>query len=101
MNERIKAFMRILVTAVAMINAILVAKGISPIPFDETAVTQFVSDAVAGAATFWVWWKNNNITKEAMSAQLHLNELKKGYSPDDGEMENMENENIKEGELNE
>ena len=101
MKERIKAIVRIVALGVLFTNSILAAKGLSPIPFDEQAVTETVSDIATGLMSVYVWWKNNNLTKEAQSAQLHLNELKKGYNPDDKEMDNMENEKIEEGELHE
>jgi len=101
MKEKIKAIVRIVALGVLFMNSILAAKGISPIPFDEKTVTESVSNIATVVMSVYVWWKNNNITKEAQSAQLHLNELKKGYSPDDKEMDNVENEWIGEGELHE
>lgn len=101
MKERIKAIIRIVALGILFVNSILATKGISPIPFDEQAVTESVSNIATVLMSVYVWWKNNNITKEAQSAQMHLNELKKGYNPDDKEMDNMENEIIEEGELNE
>lgn len=68
-RERIKAVARLIVTVLLIINSILTAKGHSPLPFDETALMQGVSDALAAAATIWAWWKNNNITHAAITAQ--------------------------------
>lgn len=76
MNERVKAFVTIVATAVAFLNAILTAKGMNPIPFSEEAVYSVVSEIVSGILILYAWWKNQNITANAISAQQFLNTLK-------------------------
>ena len=66
-----KAFIRIVVALVGAVNAILTAKGINPIPFDETLVTEWLSYAFDAAMVLWVWWKNAPITKAAQEAQMY------------------------------
>ena len=75
-KESSKAIIRLIVAAILLINSILTAKGINPIPFDENAFTDIA---------IWVWWKNNNVTKSAQYAQESLKELKKTHI-DDGEV---------------
>ena len=77
MTERVKAVIRIVALFVTAINALLVAKGINPLPFDESTVTEVACYIVAGLVALWNWWKNNNITEQAIDAQHYLNDLKK------------------------
>ena len=67
---------RTAVLVIFWINMILVNKGMSPLPIDESGVTEIISDILAGLATAWAWWKNNNITKAAQEGQLVINEIK-------------------------
>lgn len=77
MNKEIqKAIARLVVTAVLLINGYLTAKGINPLPFDETAAGELASEILAAISCIWVWWKNNNITKSACQAQENCNALK-------------------------
>lgn len=89
MNEVSKAIIRLVVTAVLLLNAALTAKGMNPIPFDANTFTEIATQIVAGLAVIWSWWKNNNVTKAAAYAQESLNELKKTHI-DDGEVETSE-----------
>ena len=68
-NETIKAFIRLLVAAILMLNSVLTAKGLNPIPFDETAFSDIALQIATGLSVLWVWWKNNNITRAAKEAQ--------------------------------
>ena len=65
-NGRPQAITRLIITAVLFVNAILTAKGINPIPLDESAVGEVVSDIALAISTLWAWWKNNNITENAL-----------------------------------
>lgn len=64
-----KAIIRLVVTAVLLVNADLTAKGMNPIPFDANTFTEIAAQIVAGLAVIWSWWKNNNVTKAAAYAQ--------------------------------
>lgn len=73
------AFIRFLVGTILLINAILIAKGMNPIPFDETIFTETMSYIITGLAEAYLWWwKNNNVTKKAIEAQEFLSSIKKG-----------------------
>ena len=85
-KESSKAIIRLIVAAILLVNSILTAKGINPIPFDENAFTDIATQVLAGLGCIWVWWKNNNVTKSAQYAQESLKELKKTHV-DDGEVE--------------
>lgn len=68
-NTRANAIARIIVTFGLLINALLSAQGKNPIPIDEDGIYNIVSQIAAGAAVLWSWWKNANITKNALAAQ--------------------------------
>lgn len=85
MNEISKAFIRLAVVAILAINAVLTAKGMNPIPFDETAFTEWATYLVSGVLTLWYgWWKNNNVTAAAQEAQNTLKAIKEDGDGSDG-----------------
>ena len=88
-KEFSKAVIRLVAAAFLLINALMTAKGINPIPLEESQITDIASQAAAVAACVWVWWKNNNVTKSARYAQQSLKALK-GSHIDDGEEESKE-----------
>ena len=69
MNDRVIAIVRIVALFVTAINALLTAKGINPIPFDENLVAETACYIVAGVTAVWAWWKNNNVTEKALKAK--------------------------------
>ena len=81
-KERIIGLVRIVSLAVLTINSVLTAKGINPIPFDETLVTEVAVYVANGISAFWAWWKNNNMTKEAQAAQVLKDNMKIDGIPD-------------------
>lgn len=86
MNEKSKAIIRLVVQAVLLFNMALTLAGKNPLTVDESALTDWLTTAVTGISSIWIWWKNNNVTKAAEYAQQSLNELKKTHV-DDGEAE--------------
>lgn len=85
MNKEVsKSIIRLVVASFLLINAILTAKGINPIPFDESTLTEIATQIAAGIGCIWIWWKNNNVTSHAQYAQESLNALKAKHV-DDGE----------------
>ena len=77
MSERVKAFIRLAVALVPVINLVLVQFGYSPLPFSQDEVNAGLSSVAAALAIAYAWWKNNNITPEAISLQPTLKELKR------------------------
>ena len=77
MRERVKAIIRLLVALVPVVNILLVELGKSPLPFTESEINAGLSAVVAAIGILYAWWKNNNITEEAISLQPTLNELKR------------------------
>lgn len=78
-----KAIIRLVVAGVLLLNSILTAKGINPIPFDENVFTEVATQIAAGLSCVWVWWKNNNVTKNAQYAQESLQALKETQIDDE------------------
>lgn len=85
MNELYKAIIRLLVTFVLVLNAGLTAKGLNPIPFDESAVTDVLTQLFAAGSIVWSWWKNNNVTKTAQYAQRYKKALQEDGDGSDSE----------------
>lgn len=77
-NETIKAFIRLLVAAILMLNSVLTAKGLNPIPFDETAFSDVALQIATGLSVLWLWWKDNNVTKKARAQKELSNRIAKG-----------------------
>lgn len=75
--------------ALAGINQILAARGLSPIKADAADITSTVSYVCTVAASLWAWWKPNNFTEEArkkydiaqtICEEMLLQEAKKKYA---------------------
>ena len=75
--------------ALAGINQILAARGLSPIKADAADITSTVSYICTVVASLWAWWKPNNFTEEArkkydiaqtIREEMLLQEAKKKYA---------------------
>lgn len=76
-NQRLAAFARLIVPFYALVNAFLLALGYNPLPFSEEKVTAAVNTVIGAIGTLYVWWKNNNITREAQEAQMLHDQVKR------------------------
>lgn len=65
MSNRVKAVIRLMVTVVLTVNALLTASGLNPIPFDEALFTEVATYIVDGAMIVWTWFKDAPMTKIA------------------------------------
>lgn len=79
-NNRVKAITRLIVTGVLFLNAILTASGHNPIPLDESFIGQVVSDIASLVAIVWAWWRNNNLTQDALRLQKWKEDMNKKSS---------------------
>lgn len=77
-SETIKAFIRLLVAAILAFNTVLTAKGLNPIPFDESAFSDVALQIATGLSVIWLWWRNNNVTAKARAQKELSNKLKTG-----------------------
>ena len=69
-------WIRTAVLFISLINEVLTALGMNPLPFSDEAVYQGLSAAVTAASALWAWWKNNSFTKPAQEADRLLKQLK-------------------------
>lgn len=70
MNERVKAIITIVITAVLNIA------NLYGFAVDAGAVVNAVLTVLSFICIAWSWWKNQNVTQEAQTAQIYLNKLK-------------------------
>lgn len=87
-NGKAKAIIRLIVMIVLAVNAALTVAGKNPIPFDKTTFTEVATQVAAGLSIIWSWWKNNNVTDAACTAQGLL-DISKGKT-----MSNLEEEDL-------
>lgn len=59
-----------------LLNLILTACGVNPIPISNEVAYEIISIAVTIVVVFWNAWKNNNFTPAAKAAQKVLNAIK-------------------------
>ena len=76
-NQRLVAFARLIVPFYALVNAFLLSLGYNPMPFSDEEVTAAVNAVIGAVGTLYVWFKNNNVTKEAREAQLLYDQVKR------------------------
>ena len=70
MGERTKAIITIVITAVLNIA------NLYGFAVDAGAVVNAVLTVLSFICIAWSWWKNQNVTQEAQTAQIYLNKLK-------------------------
>lgn len=67
---------RTVVLILALVNTILTACGLNPLPFSDEELYEGVSAAVTVGVSLWAWWKNNSFTQPALIADEYMNKLK-------------------------
>lgn len=75
MKIKSATIIRTIVLAITLINSILTACGINPLPFSEEEVYEGLSAVATVIASIWAWWENNSFTKNAIAADKVLDEL--------------------------
>lgn len=73
MSEKTKAIANLVVDAVLVLNILLQAMGKHPLPVNEEMLYTVVSYTALGIWNIWIWWKNQNVTIEAETAQAYMN----------------------------
>jgi SPP1 family holin len=63
---------RTVVLIFALANQGLTIAGISPLPFEEAEVEQFVSLIITVVASLTAWWKDNDVTKNAIERKKSI-----------------------------
>ena len=74
MEERLMAGIRLLVPL------IMYGLTFAGITLDADLVYCVLLGACGIASTVWAWWKNNNVTEAAQTAQQFLDAIKAGYT---------------------
>lgn len=69
---------RTIVLVITLLNTILTAFGVNPLPFSDDQIYEIVSALVTVVVSLWAWWKNNSFTKAARVADEVLAEIKYG-----------------------
>jgi uncharacterized membrane protein YqjE len=74
MNERLKAFSNLAIALAWMALVLLIMFDV----VDVNKLTAAIAAATAISTEVYVWWKNNNVTKNAQEAQkykIHLDSM--------------------------
>lgn len=67
---------RTIVLFVALANQMLAIAGKEIFPVTEDQIYQIVSLIATVGASIWAWWKNNSFTKNAIKADVVLDQLR-------------------------
>ena len=68
---------RLAILIAALINQVLVSKGIVNFPFTEQELAEGLSFVFTAIASLVCYWKNNSFTEKAQKADKELKEMKK------------------------
>ena len=71
-----QAIVRLAVLFVLFVNQALVMFGWNPLPFSEEEIYAGLSALATAIQAVYVWYRNNNVTKEAEEAQKVLDAKK-------------------------
>ncbi len=71
-----ETIIRTIILAIALTNQILTSTGKNPLPFAEETIYEFITLGATICAAACAWWKNNSFTKEALTADEYLKELR-------------------------
>ena len=63
---------RTIILALALVNQILAACGISVIPIEDETINTIVSTAFTVITAVIAWWKNNSFTQKAIAADMYM-----------------------------
>ena len=85
-------FIRTAFLLIALVNTVLTACGVNPLPFSEDEIYEGLSAIVTAAASLWAWWENNSFTKAAIAADAEYERVKKQEKGSANEYRNEERE---------
>ncbi|MBC6308102.1 phage holin [Listeria sp. FSL L7-1582] len=75
-NVNVSTWVRTALLAVALINQLLAMLGISPLPFDDDMVEQFVTFTFTAVTAIIAFWKNQSFTKAAQASDVQMKMVK-------------------------
>lgn len=76
-TERLIAIVRLVIPVIIMIG------NMAGYALDAGLITNIVMTVATFVAFVWAWWKNNNITEAAQTAQEYLNKLKENIKSEE------------------
>ena len=77
-KERRGALARLIVLAFGLVNSILQGLGYNILPVTDEQIVQVLSDAGVILSALWCYWKNNSLTKPAITGDSIMRALKQG-----------------------
>lgn len=69
---------RTILLVIALVNQILVACGLSPLPIGDDQLELLLSTGATVIAAVWAWWKNNSFTYAAIEGDKLKDSIKAG-----------------------
>lgn len=75
-NNKTHGLVRLAVLVILLLNQTLISLGYNPLPFSEEQIYEGLSSVALVVSAIYSWWKHNNITPEAESAQVELERKK-------------------------
>lgn len=78
-NNKSNAIVRLVVLVVLIINQTLITLGYEPLPFSDEQIYEAISIVALTIGTIYVWWRNNNLTDEALAGQGEIERLKEAH----------------------
>jgi SPP1 family holin len=77
-NRKVGTIIRTVLLALALVNSIFVAAGRPIIELEDETITVLINALFTVAAAIWSWWKNNSVTKAAVTADQVLDAIREG-----------------------
>lgn len=78
-NVSKETWIRTIALLLAIVNKLLVIKGISPIPIDSEQVVSAISDLLLIITALIAWWKDNSFTVIAQNHNRRMLQAKKEW----------------------
>jgi SPP1 family holin len=75
---KIEALIRLIVFLAAVANQALVTLGLDALPWSGDEIGAGASTLITVASGLWAWWKNNSVTKPAITADKVLALIRDG-----------------------
>lgn len=78
MKVKTETIVRTVILALALVNQLLSATEHAVLPIQDEQAETLITTGATILASLWAWWKNNSFTREAIAADNHMADLRKG-----------------------
>ena len=78
-NNKQSAIVRLVVLVILIVNQTLITLGYEPLPFSDEQVYEAVSIVALVVVSLYSWWRNNNVSEEALAGQAEVERLKEAH----------------------